>query len=147
MKALLQVVSDSNVKVDNTVIGQIDKGLLVLLGVAKSDSQQDVDYLSNKIINLRCFVDDSGKFQKDIRQVEGSILVISQFTLLAKTQKGRRPDFMEAADPGTAQALYLSFIQQLRNSGIPVQTGEFGAKMEVSLTNQGPVTLWLDSKV
>jgi D-tyrosyl-tRNA(Tyr) deacylase len=132
--------------VDGQVIGKIGKGLLVLLGVSETDSDQDADYLADKIVGLRCFADDASKFNLSLRDVGGSVLTVSQFTLLGDCRKGKRPSFTEAARPELAVPLYERFVAKIRESGIEVQTGAFGAHMDVRLLNDGPVTLLLDSK-
>ncbi len=146
MKALLQRVTASSVTVDSEVMGQIGQGFLILLGVAVDDSEKDADYLAEKIINLRIFSDDNSKFNLSALQIKAELLVISQFTLLADTRKGRRPSFTMAAPPEVAETLYKYFIGRLSETGLKVQTGIFGAHMLVSITNDGPVTIMLDSK-
>lgn len=128
------------------VIAEIGNGFLVLLGVGKDDSEQDAEWLSEKIATLRVFEDSEGKMNLDISQVDGSMLIVSQFTLYADCRKGRRPGFDQAAPPETAEQLYNYFIEKVKAKGIPVQTGKFQAMMDVELVNQGPVTLLLDSK-
>ena len=145
MRAVVQRVKESSVKVDNEIIGRIEKGLLVLLGVAKRDTPSDADYLANKIVNLRIFEDDDAKMNRSLLSVGGKMLVVSQFTLLGDCRKGRRPSFIAAASPQKAAELYDYFAQQVRRLGIPVETGRFQATMEVILINDGPVTLVLDS--
>ena len=146
MKAVIQRVKSAHVCVDNRVTGSIEKGLLLLLGVGKGDSESDISFLSSKIPELRIFEDASGKFNLSSKEIGGAMLVVSQFTLYADCRKGRRPSFTEAEEPGTAKHLYEQFISRLREQGITVQTGEFQAKMEVRLINDGPVTLLLDSR-
>lgn len=136
----------ASVETGDEVVGKIGQGLLVLLGAGKEDSAEDVEYLVEKIINLRIFEDDTGKMNLSLVDTGGEILVVSQFTLFGDCRKGRRPSFDKAAPPELAEDLYESFVQRLRDFGIPVQTGKFGAMMDVSLTNWGPVTLMLDSK-
>ncbi len=131
---------------DGRVSGKIGKGLLVLLGVGKGDGESDLSFLTSKIPELRIFEDDSGKFNLSLKEIDGEILVVSQFTLFGDCRKGRRPSFTEAEEPTTAKHLYEQFILKLKERGIPVQTGEFQAKMEVHLINDGPVTLLLDSR-
>ena len=146
MRAVIQRVSEASVVVDGKVIGQIGKGLLVLLGVADDDTNDDVKLMAEKVIGLRCFSDDDGKFNLSLIDIGGSVLAISQFTLLGDCRKGRRPSFSKAARPGPATELYEAFVQRLRQRGVPVETGEFGAHMEVKLTNDGPVTLMIDTR-
>ncbi len=146
MRAVIQRVKSAQVCVDDRVSGKIGKGLLVLLGVGKGDRENDVSFLASKIPELRIFEDDSGKFNLSLKEVGGEILVVSQFTLFGDCRKGRRPSFTEAEEPAAANPLYEDFILRLREQRIPVQTGEFQAKMEVHLINDGPVTLLLDSR-
>jgi D-tyrosyl-tRNA(Tyr) deacylase len=146
MRAVVQRVKESSVKADNEVIGRIDKGLLVLLGVAKGDTSSDADYLAKKIANLRIFEDDDAKMNRSLLSTSGKMLVVSQFTLLGDCRKGRRPSFAAAAEPQKALELYENFVQQVRRLGIPVETGRFQALMEVALINDGPVTLVLESR-
>ncbi len=146
MRAVVQRVKSARVCVDGRVSGKIGKGLLVLLGVGKGDGENDVSFLASKIPELRIFEDDSGKFNLSLKEISGEILVVSQFTLFGDCRKGRRPSFTEAEEPTVANSLYEFFILKLREQGIPVQTGEFQAKMEVHLINDGPVTLLLDSR-
>jgi len=145
MRAVVQRVKKSSVNVDNQIIGRIDKGLLVLLGVAKGDTPSDADYLANKIVNLRIFEDGDAKMNRSLLSIGGKMLVVSQFTLLGDCRKGRRPSFAAAASPQKAAELYEYFVQQVRRLGIAVETGRFQAMMEVTLINDGPVTLVLDS--
>jgi D-tyrosyl-tRNA(Tyr) deacylase len=146
MRAVVQRVKESSVKAGNEIIGRIDSGLLVLLGVAKGDTPSDAEYLANKIVNLRIFEDDDSKMNRSLLTVEGKMLVVSQFTLLGDCRKGRRPSFVAAAGPQTAAELYAYFVQQVRRLGISVETGRFQAIMEVALINDGPVTLILESR-
>jgi len=146
MRAVVQRVSQAKVRVGEEVIGRIGKGLLVLLGVARGDSDADGDYLAGKIVGLRIFEDDAGKMNLSVQDVGGEVMVVSQFTLLADCRKGRRPSFVRAAEPTEANRLYERFAAGIRGSGVPVATGEFQAMMAVSLTNDGPVTILLDSK-
>jgi D-tyrosyl-tRNA(Tyr) deacylase len=146
VRAVVQRVHESSVTVDGRVTGRIGKGLLVLLGVGETDSEQDADYLAEKIVGLRCFADNDSKFNLSVRDVGGSVLAVSQFTLFGDCRKGKRPSFTEAARPELAVPLYERFVAKVRESGIEVQTGEFGAHMDVQLVNDGPVTLLLDSK-
>ncbi|MDM8552487.1 D-aminoacyl-tRNA deacylase [Desulfobacterales bacterium HSG2] len=146
MRAVIQRVKQSSVSVDGKVIGQIGKGLMVLLGVAKDDAEKDADYLAGKIVNLRVFEDENGKMNKSLPETGGEMLVVSQFTLLGDCRKGRRPSYVHAAGPETANELYEYFVRQVREKGISVQTGRFRAMMDVSLINDGPVTLIVESK-
>jgi D-aminoacyl-tRNA deacylase len=146
MRAVVQRVKQSSVKAGNEIVGQIGKGLLVLLGVARDDTAKDVDYLVNKIINLRIFKDPDGKMNRSLLETGGELLAVSQFTLLADCRKGRRPSFVEAAEPHKANDLYAKFVELARKKGVEVQTGRFGAMMEVSLINDGPVTVIIESR-
>ena len=146
MRAVVQRVKKSSVNVDNQIIGRIDKGLLVLLGVAKGDTPSDADYLAHKIVNLRIFEDDDAKMNRSLLSIGGKMLVVSQFTLLGDCRKGRRPSFAAAASPQKAAELYEYFVQRVRGLGIAVETGRFQAMMEVTLINDGPVTLVLESR-
>ena len=146
MKAVVQRVSESSVTIDNEVAGKIGAGLLVLLGVAVEDTEKEADYLAEKIINLRIFSDENGKMNLSLRDNGGEMLVVSQFTLLGDCRKGRRPSFIAAAGPEMGNALYAYFVDYMRQKGITVATGRFGAMMDVSLVNDGPVTLILESK-
>jgi D-tyrosyl-tRNA(Tyr) deacylase len=145
MRAVIQRIKESSVKTENQIIGCTGFGLLVLLGVANGDSSSDADYLANKITNLRIFEDDKGKMNRSLLELGGEMMVVSQFTLLGDCRKGRRPSFMQAAEPNLATELYEYFVNQVRSLGIAVQTGRFGAMMEVALINDGPVTLILES--
>ena len=146
MRAVLQRVLSASVRVDGQTVGQIEVGWLVLLGVAKGDADSDADRLAEKVVGLRAFADDEGKMNRSVLDVGGSVLVVSQFTLLGDCRAGRRPSFIEAADPAEAERLYLRFTDQVRADGIPVATGIFRADMRVELVNDGPVTLLLDSR-
>ena len=146
MRAVVQRVKESSVKAGDEIVGRIDDGLLVLLGVAKGDTPSDAEFLSNKIVNLRIFEDDSNKMNRSLLMVKGKMLVVSQFTLLGDCRKGRRPSFVAAAEPQTAAKLYEYFVQQVRRFGVAVETGRFQAVMEVALINDGPVTLILESR-
>ncbi|UCG07028.1 MAG: D-tyrosyl-tRNA(Tyr) deacylase [Desulfobacterales bacterium] len=145
MRAVVQRVKESTVKINQEIVGEIGKGLLVLLGVAADDSVKDCDYLVNKIINLRIFEDQEGKMNRSLLEVGGEMLVVSQFTLLADCRKGRRPSFIHAAEPQKATELYEHFVKIASEQGISVKTGQFRAMMEVALINDGPVTLILES--
>lgn len=147
MRIILQRVQEAHVVVEGTIVGQIDQGLLLLLGIEATDAKEDIQWLCRKLLNLRIFSDESGKMNHSIQDVEGGILVISQFTLFANIKKGTRPSFVGAAPPATALPLYEKFVQTLEEGlGRPVATGQFGTHMNVSLINDGPVTIWLDSK-
>ncbi len=146
MRAVVQRVKESSVKVDSRITGKIGKGLLVLMGVAESDRPGDADYLSEKIINLRIFEDENGKMNRSLLETGGEMLVVSQFTLLGDCRKGRRPSFVNAAGPEKANELYEYFVKKVRDKGIFVETGHFRAMMDVSLINDGPVTLIIESK-
>lgn len=146
MRIILQRVKKASVETGGEVVGQIGQGALVLLGAGKEDSAEDVEYLVEKIINLRIFEDDAGKMNLSVTDIGGEVLIVSQFTLYGDCRKGRRPSFDKAAPPDLAEDLYESFVQRLRDFGVPVQTGKFGAMMDVSLVNWGPVTIMLDSK-
>ncbi|MBS1238764.1 MAG: dtd [Deltaproteobacteria bacterium] len=145
MRAVVQRVSEASVRVETEVIGRIGRGLLVLLGVSTTDTEKDVDYLSEKVVHLRIFEDPGGKLNRSLLEVGGEMLVVSQFTLLGDCRKGRRPSFTAAAEPGHAARLYEHFVRQTARRGVPVQTGRFQALMAVSLVNDGPVTLIVDS--
>lgn len=146
MRAVVQRVKESSVNTGDEIISRIGRGLLVLLGIAQEDHRSDADYLANKIVNLRIFEDDIGKMNRSLLEIGGEILVVSQFTLLGDCRKGRRPSFVAAAEPEKATALYEYFVDQVRQLGISVQTGRFRAMMEVTLINDGPVTLILESQ-
>ena len=145
MIALLQRVAHAKVTVDNNITGQIGLGWLVLLGVGKGDSEDQARWLADRVVGLRAFADENGKMNLAVRDVSGSVLVVSQFTLMADCQSGRRPSFTNAAPPDEANRLYEFFADQIRQLQVPVQTGKFGAMMAVELLNDGPVTFWLDS--
>ncbi|MBW2618685.1 MAG: D-tyrosyl-tRNA(Tyr) deacylase [Deltaproteobacteria bacterium] len=146
MKAVLQRVKEARVEVEGRRVGAIERGLLVLLGVAKGDADQEAKALAAKIAKLRLFEDEDGRFNLDIKAAGGAVLAVSQFTLLADTRKGRRPSFSQAAPPEQAEELYEEFMAALTREGLEVQAGVFGARMEVFLVNDGPVTLVLDTK-
>ncbi|MGA4719269.1 D-aminoacyl-tRNA deacylase [Fictibacillus nanhaiensis] len=146
MKVVLQRSKEAKVLVDSEVKGRIDKGLVLLVGVTHEDTEKDADYLAEKIVNLRIFEDENEKMNHSLKDTEGSILSISQFTLFGDTKKGRRPNFMDAAKPDHAITMYDYFNNKLKSLGVHVETGVFGAMMDVSFTNDGPVTLIMDSK-
>ena len=146
MRAVLQRVSRASVEVEGRTVGQIGVGWLVLLGVARGDADEDADRLADKVVGLRAFEDEAGKMNLAVSDVGGSVLVVSQFTLLGDCRAGRRPSFIDAADPGEAERLYLRFADRIRGLGLPVETGTFRADMKVELLNDGPVTLLLDSR-
>lgn len=146
MRVCLQRVTSASVKVDGQIVGQVDQGLLLLVGVGHDDTPEIIDKMAAKAANLRIFTDDAGKFNLSLLDVKGGALVVSQFTLYADSRKGRRPSYTDAARPDAASPLCDRFAQQLAQLGVaPVQTGVFGAHMDVSLVNDGPVTIWLDS--
>lgn len=145
MKAVLQRVSEARVRVGEETVGRIAAGCVVLLGVAQGDTDADAAWMADRIAGLRVFADPDGKMNLDLRQVGGAVLLISQFTLLADTRKGRRPSFVGAADPAEGERLYEAVADSLRSAGVGVQCGCFGAHMVVELTNDGPVTVILDS--
>ena len=147
MRAIIQRVSEASVKVDGNITGAIGTGLLVLLGIEDADNDDDIAKLSAKIINLRIFNDSDGKMNGSLRDVKGDILLISQFTLFADSRKGNRPSYLRASKPAVAIPIYEKMIAKLSaDGGKPVQTGIFGADMKVSLTNDGPVTIFIDTK-
>ncbi len=147
MRAVIQRVSQASVSIAGKASGEIETGLLILLGIEEADNQEDVEWLSKKISQLRIFSDREGHMNLDIKEVGGRALVVSQFTLHAKTKKGNRPSFIHAAPPDIAIPLYEEFLKQLRvYIGGPVESGEFGEDMQVSLVNDGPVTIWIDTK-
>ncbi|NLM41372.1 MAG: D-tyrosyl-tRNA(Tyr) deacylase [Firmicutes bacterium] len=146
MRAVVQRVKQASVTVDGAVVGKIAHGLLVFLGVGQGDSSEDARYLAEKIAKLRIFSDDQGKLNLDVQAVGGAVLAVSQFTLYGDCRRGRRPSFSSAAPPDEAQALYEEFVAELQAAGIPVATGVFQAHMEVSLVNDGPVTLIVTSE-
>lgn len=145
MRAVVQRVTEAKVTVDGQVTGQIQSGVMVLLGVTHSDTEQDAEYLAKKIAELRIFPDDEGRLNRGLAEAGGALLAVSQFTLYADCRKGRRPSFIAAAGPDQARALYDHFVKAARATGVPVETGVFQAMMQVSLVNDGPVTLVIDS--
>lgn len=146
MRAVIQRVTKASVSIENQVVGKINGGFVVLLGIHEEDTEEDVDYLVHKIAMLRVFSDEAGKMNLNIQAVKGSILSISQFTLFADTKKGNRPSFVKAARPEQAIPLYEAFNEKLREQGIEVATGEFGADMAITLVNDGPVTIIIDTQ-
>ncbi len=147
MKAVVQRVSEASVEIDGNVVGAVGAGLLVLLGVEAGDGVAAADRLARKLAALRIFEDEAGKMNRSVLEVGGSLLVVSQFTLLADLRKGNRPSFIAAAPPEQAEPLYEHFCAALRAQGLSVATGRFGARMAVRLVNDGPVTIWLDGAV
>lgn len=146
MRLVIQRVKQSNVKVDGEVIGEIDKGLLVLVGISEYDTEADVEATVNKMINLRIFEDEDKKMNLSLKDISGSVLSVSQFTLYADVKKGRRPNFTKAARPNEAEQLYNHFNKLIIDNDISVQTGQFGAMMDVELTNDGPITIIIETK-
>ena len=147
MRAVIQRVSEASVTVEGTIIGQIQRGLMVLVGIVNEDDNADIEWLSNKIIHMRIFDDENGVMNKSLIEVGGAILLVSQFTLHASTKKGNRPSYIAAAKPEVSIPLYKGMIQQLQKDlGTSIQTGKFGADMKVALINDGPVTITIDSK-
>lgn len=145
MRACVQRVRRASVHVNGELVGQIDAGLLVLLGVGEGDGEADVSYLAEKLVHLRIFEDQDGKMNRSLLDTEGSMLVVSQFTLFGDCRRGRRPSYIGAASPELAEKLYQDFSQAVRDLGVRVEQGRFRASMQVELVNDGPVTLWLDS--
>ncbi|HET7658525.1 MAG TPA: D-aminoacyl-tRNA deacylase [Bacillales bacterium] len=146
MRVVLQRTKSASVEVEGKTVGQIDSGLMLLVGIKHDDKPEDIQYIADKITNLRIFEDEEGKMNLSLLDVGGEILSVSQFTLYGDTRKGRRPSFSEAARPESAEELYELFNETLREKGIKVETGRFGAMMDVHLTNDGPVTLIVESK-
>jgi D-tyrosyl-tRNA(Tyr) deacylase len=146
MRACIQRVSKARVVVDGDVTGQIGPGLLVLLGVAQDDAEAQLTWLADKIVGLRIFEDEAGKMNRSLAEVGGEMLVVSQFTLYGDCRKGRRPSFIAAAPPEQAEQMYDDFVKHVAGQGITVATGRFRAHMEVELTNDGPVTIWIDTE-
>ncbi|PAK34925.1 D-aminoacyl-tRNA deacylase [Bacillus safensis] len=146
MRLVVQRVTNASVKVEEEITGAINEGYMVLVGVTHEDTEEDVLYLAEKLAHLRIFEDENGKMNRSLLDIKGSVLSVSQFTLYGDTRKGRRPNFMKAAKPDAANSLYEFFNNTLREKGIHVETGRFGAMMDVSLTNSGPVTILMDSK-
>ncbi|MBS1743214.1 MAG: D-tyrosyl-tRNA(Tyr) deacylase [Bacteroidetes bacterium] len=147
MRVVIQRVNEASVTIENKLKSAVNKGLLVLAGIEENDGAEDIEWLSNKIVQLRIFNDENNIPNLSVKDIDGDILVVSQFTLHALTKKGNRPSYIRAAKPGIAIPLYEAFIQQLENDlGKKIQTGTFGADMKVALINDGPVTIWIDSK-
>ena len=146
MRAVVQRVTEASVSVEGTVVSQISAGLLVLLGVEVGDTSREAEYLAQKIIELRIFADDKFGMNRSVQDINGELLVVSQFTLMGDCRKGRRPNFVNAASPEIGRSLYEHFIQKVKDRGIPVKAGVFGAMMKIHLINDGPVTLILESR-
>ncbi len=146
MKALLQRVTEASVSVASEVVGRIGQGLVVFVGIASGDTERDAQYLAQRTINLRIFSDEGDRFNLSVLDIKGELLVVSQFTLLADTRKGRRPSFIEAAPPAPAEELFEQFVEQVRTTGLKVETGRFQQYMQVEIHNDGPVTILLDSR-
>lgn len=146
MRAVVQRVTSSSVSVDGVIVGKIGKGFNVLIGISKDDTLEDLQYIKDKIVNLRVFHDENDKMNLSLLDIKGEILAISQFTLYGDCRKGRRPNFMEAKGGKEAKDLYDEFIDLLKTSNLKIETGEFGAEMKVEINNDGPVTILLDSK-
>ena len=146
MIAVVQRVLSSSVRIDGSVVGAIGPGLNVLLGVAHGDGETDADYLAAKVANLRIFADDQGKMNRSLMDIKGQMIVVSQFTLLGDCRKGRRPSFINAAEADLAERLYQHFVDKVKKRGVDVQTGRFGAMMQVNIVNDGPVTLLVHSQ-
>ena len=146
MKVLLQRVIGASVSIADEEVGRIGRGLVVFVGVANGDTEKDVQYLVQKMVGLRIFADEEGRFNLSVLDTKGELLVVSQFTLLADTKKGRRPSFVEAAPPEQAEALFEQFVEQARTTGLKVETGRFQQYMQVEIKNDGPVTIMLDSR-
>ncbi|PIC75893.1 MULTISPECIES: D-aminoacyl-tRNA deacylase [Sporosarcina] len=146
MRVLLQRAKDASVTVGGEITGSISTGYVLLVGITHDDTEQDANYIANKVAGLRIYEDDEGKLNRSIKEVDGAILSVSQFTLYGNVQKGRRPSFIEAAKTDVAEPLWEYFNEQLRGHGLHVETGQFGAMMDVQLTNDGPVTLMVESR-
>lgn len=146
MKVVVQRVTKASVKVDNKIVGQISKGILLLIGVAETDTIEDIDFVADKCVNLRIFEDEDDKMNRSLLDVGGEVLAISQFTLLGNTKKGRRPSFIEAAHPEKGEDYYNKFIDRLKSHNVRVSCGIFGAMMDVELMNYGPVTIIVENK-
>jgi D-aminoacyl-tRNA deacylase len=146
MRVVIQRVTSSHVAIAGQIVGKIGRGLTMLVGIAETDTEADLDWMVRKCLDLRLFPADSGeRFDRSIQDIQGELLVISQFTLYADCRKGRRPSFDRAAPPAVAEALYQQFVAKLRSSGLPIETGQFGASMQVDIQNDGPVTILLET--
>ncbi|MBC2581141.1 D-aminoacyl-tRNA deacylase [Clostridium sp. DJ247] len=146
MRAVVQRVRSSKVEIDGSIVGQIEKGLNVLIGISREDTTEDIAYIKDKILNLRIFEDENGKLNKSLIDIDGQLLIVSQFTLYGDCRRGRRPSFVEALGGEAAESMYEEFVRQCRQVITEVETGKFGADMMVSIENDGPVTIMLDSK-
>ena len=146
MRVILQRVNSANVKVSDAVVGEIQKGLLVLVGIAAEDNAEDVDYIVGKTLGLRIFNNEKGRFDLSVQDIKGDLLVVSQFTLYADTRKGKRPSFISAMEPSHASKFFNITVRKFKESGLKVETGKFQEEMQVSLINDGPVTIFIDSK-
>lgn len=146
MRALIQRVKHASVTINSQITGKINNGLLIFLGVGEDDTERQVQYLVEKCTGLRIFTDEQDKMNLSVKDIKGDILIVSQFTLYGDCKKGKRPSFVRAARPETAIPLYESFIAHCKNTGLNIQTGEFGADMQIELVNDGPVTIWLDTE-
>ena len=146
MRGVVQRVKSAKVSVDDEAIGQIGHGIMLLLGVEEDDEEKDLEYMCDKVVNLRIFEDEDGKMNKSLMDVNGSLMIVSQFTLLGDARKGRRPSFIQAARPEKAVPMYEKFIENMKNLNVVTEKGQFGADMQVELVNDGPVTILLDSK-
>ena len=146
MRVILQRVNSANVKISDSVVGEIQKGLLVLVGIAAEDNAEDVDYIVGKTLGLRIFDNHKGKFDLSVQDIKGDLLVVSQFTLYADTRKGKRPSFISAMEPSNASKLFNITVRKFKESELKVETGKFQEEMQVSLINDGPVTIFIDSK-
>ena len=146
MRVILQRVNSENVKISDSVVGEIQKGLLVLVGIAAEDNAEDVDYIVGKTLGLRIFDNHKGKFDLSVQDIKGDLLVVSQFTLYADTRKGKRPSFISAMEPSHASKFFNITVRKFKESGLKVETGKFQEEMQVSLINDGPVTIFIDSK-
>ena len=145
MRAVVTRVNEASVEIDGKIVGEISRGLLILLGAAECDEEKDIKYITDKCLTLRIFEDENDKMNRSVTDVGGELLVVSQFTLLGDVRKGRRPSFIAAGDPKRAEIIYEAAVERLRGSGLKVATGKFGANMQVSSVNDGPVTILLDS--